>query len=167
MTGELADMLATDNILYQDALPEVPPGMTGADVPIYRTWKLHPIPKPTKLFFNIRVGPSYDELQGRASADATITAQLLALRIDALAFDGTTWWIIEFHGNAGLPQYGRLTGYPHLLRATYQIDPPLRSIMICDTINPYTLPLFTASGIPVATYPAPGQPASLLNPGAL
>jgi hypothetical protein len=137
--------------------------MTGDDVPLYTAWRANPVPIPTTTYFNVRVGPLQEDLTGAAGPDAALRAQLLALRIDALVFDGATWWILEFHGQAGIPALGRLLAYPDLLRTTYTVDPPLRSLMIAHTANPFLLPIFAHHHIPVLAYPNPGSPPINLN----
>ncbi|MHC4507795.1 MAG: hypothetical protein ACYTAO_02410, partial [Planctomycetota bacterium] len=149
--------------MFVDALPEIPPAMIGDDRPLYERWRRQPPFTPLKTFFNVRVGPVRDDLLGLNGQDAQLQAVLLALRIDMLTFSGTAWWVVEFHRGAGLAQFGRLLAYPELLRITYDLDPPLRSMMISTNANPFLEPLWTANNIPVFLYPEANTPPNRLN----
>jgi hypothetical protein len=153
MSTELEARLRQDNDLYLPPFPDPPPGMTGEDVPLYRAWLKKPTPSPLRAYYNVRVGPTLAELAGKDGPDARLQAQLLALRMDMLVFDGKTWTIIEFHGQAALPQLGRLVAYPDLLRNTYDFFEPIKTLLVAQNVNPYVLPLFNLNGIPVLTYP--------------
>lgn len=161
------ERVGQDAIRFAGPLPEAPPGLMGEDVPLYLGWRRFPLVGPTVSYFNVRLGPPLSELIGQSGDDLKLAAQLLALRADLLHHDGARWWIVEFHGQAGLPQFGRLLAYPTLLRSTYGVDPPIRSLMVCTTANPFLVPLFTAQGIPILTFPDTSQPGTVLNPAVL
>lgn len=155
--------LRADVDLYRVPLPVPPPGLTGEDLPLYTAFVERPPFRVSLAFFNVRVGPQVADLRGLSGIDAQLVAQLLAPRVDMLASDGRTWWLVEFHGQAGLSQLGRLVAYPELLRDTYPEAPPVRSVMIAQRPNPFALAAFTRRGIPVFVYDTPTSPPRAVN----
>lgn len=137
---------------FLENTPLTLPGASGADLPLYAAWKKNPRPTPLRTFFNVRVGPDLEQLTGGAGDSDLLAAQLSALRIDALTWDGSAWWIIEFHERAGLPQLGRLIAYPDLLRSTYGVDIPIQTLAVSRSVNFHLRPLFDKHGIPVLLY---------------
>lgn len=144
--------LARELDTFRAPFPDNPPGLTGEDVPLYRAFRSTPPIALQLAFFNVRVGPPIEHLAGVSGIDANLVAQLYSPRLDMLTWDGSRWWIIEFHGQAGLPQLGRLDAYPELLCATYPSAPATRSLMIANRVNPFVLPCFTRRRIAVFTY---------------
>lgn len=126
--------------------------MTGDDVPLYQAFRDRPPIRIATAFFNVRCGPPAAHLTAPGSSDERLIADLLAPRIDMLAFDGARWWVTEFHTQAGLPQLGRIDCYPELLCATYPGAPPLGRLMICSTVNPWTLVCYTRRRVALFTY---------------
>lgn len=152
---------------YERWLPERPEGMTGEDIPLYSQWRARPIPTVQTAFFNVRVGPAFSALAAPPDLDTTLAAQLLALRVDAVVWDGRSWWVIEYHSTASLAQFGRAIAYPQLLARTYGSGELIRSIIVARTVNPFLLPLFTEHQVAVLLYEAGATQAHLVNPEAL
>lgn len=157
------DELGGDAVSTRPPHPDRPPGMTGEDVPLYLAFRASPPFDLAHAFFNVRVGPQPTDLRGVAGIDAQLIAQLYAPRLDMLVHDGARWWVIEFHGQAGLAQLGRLDTYPELLCRTYKTAPPLHSLMVCNRVNPFVLPSFTKRQIPVIVYNPPNPQPELKN----
>jgi len=166
MNTALEARIQQDSDVYTLPFPEIPPAMTGADVPLYAAWLKRPYPSPVRAYFNVRVGAPLAHLTRQGTLDEYMTAQFYSPRIDLLLYDGKNYWIVEFHGQATLPQFGRLFAYPHLLRVTYSTDIPLRSLLVAQNINPYIHDLFHTNHIEVILYPdLLGQPQHLFPKG--
>jgi len=151
----LRDQLAEIALPFNGNQPPSPPGMTGDDLPLYRLWSAFPPTTVRDAFYNVRVGPPEGELRDVDQPDAYLAAQLLALRIDLLYFDGASWVVVEFHRSAGLPQLGRAIAYPALLKCSYPNDEPIRSVVAAYVVNPFLLPLFRAHRVQVWQAPTP------------
>lgn len=163
----LVDELRRDYFAYTEPFPDRPPGMTGEDIPLYYLWRERPVPPPRFVFFNVKVGPPpADQLTGDP-LQAALTAEFMAVHADAVVFDGTEWWILEYHRQASLPQYGRLLGYPRLFELTYPGFPRPRPLSLTYSVNPFLIPLFTEAQIPLLVYPEAKNPPQLLNPTAI
>jgi hypothetical protein len=162
MTPTTDNKIAQDNDVAYPPLPDTPPGMIGDDIPLYRAWLKNPKPTPHHVYFNVRVGPRIDELIGAAGDDLRTRAQIYAPRIDLLLWDSTSWWIIEFHGNAGLAQLGRLEAYPDLFRATYRPPDRVQTLLVAQSINPFIPDLFIDRNIAVILFPDLTQPPTVI-----
>ena len=165
--ADLIVALSATNTDYLGDLPTSAPGMTGEDVPLYWAWRAHPAIPSTHAFFNVRVGPQAAVLRGLAPLEARILAATSAPRIDLLLLQVSTWWILEFHGHAGLAQLGRVVCYPELLRETYDADVEVRSAVVSWTLNPFLEGSFTRRRIPVFVYTTDRPEPRLVNPAAL
>lgn len=151
----LRDQLAEIALPFNGIQPQSPPGMTGDDLPLYKLWSAFPPTATQDAFYNVRVGPPEGELRDLESPDAYLAAQLLALRIDLVYWDGASWLIVEFHRSAGLAQLGRAIAYPALLRTTYPNDEPIKAVVAAYVINPFLVPLFKSHNIGLWQAPTP------------
>jgi len=162
-----AEQLVEHGPAFYWPLPDRPPGMTGDDVELYDRWRRHPHVRAKRAWFNVRVGPDAAALARTASDDARLAAMLAAPRIDMLLDDGAGWWVVEFHGQAALPQLGRLLGYAWLLPRTYTAAPPVRLLLVGFNCNPFLLGLFDRYDVAVVAYRDLDSPLEVCVPGLL
>lgn len=102
----------------------------------------------TLLEYDIRVGlgrdpgPDYDDNIRQMALDLSFR------RIDCVAHSPESITIIEITHTVGFKAIGQIVGYPILYVLTYQPILPLRSLLVCASIQSDLVPVIETLGLP-------------------
>lgn len=125
------------------------PHMSPLDIPVWETFLKEQGNLFTAFDYDVRVGtgidpgPSYDDATRR---DAILLTQK---RIDAVGFREGEIWVIEVKPQASIGALGQLITYTELFIAYKKPDLPVRSIVVCNTVDPEVRDIFKTHGITV------------------
>lgn len=99
--------------------------------------------------YNVRVGlgrPSPEWADEALQRDWQMSTQL---RIDALLWDSERLTVVEIKPLADAEAFGQAYLYARLLRSTYYVVCPIRSIVVAEDVHPDLIHMFVLHDIPV------------------
>ncbi len=154
--------MAHKNYLYPHLIQE--------DIDIWEAFLARYTHRYTHFDYDVRVG------RGRPIADnepdniKKMAADLSRRRIDAIGYTTSEIHIIEITQVAGLKAIGQLFTYPTLYALTYKPLKPIRSVLVCETLETDIEPILANSTfIRYFVHPAPphddsNQPSQPITP---
>jgi len=86
----------------------------------------------TSIDYNVRIGVGFDPGPGVPDYARKAAIANTQLRIDAVAYDGTSWWLIEIKRRAGAGALGQLLQYAVLYETDYPKNSPLQLAIVTN-----------------------------------
>jgi hypothetical protein len=119
--------MASKNRLYPHLLPQ--------DIAVWERYLNSPDAAYHSIEYDVRVGSGRDPGDTYEANIRQMAIDLSQRRIDAVGHRRDTIDIIEITTDAGLTAIGQLHAYPRLYTARYNPTKPLRTVLVCESIQ--------------------------------
>jgi hypothetical protein len=134
---------------FQPELLAKYPHMAPQDVPVWERFLATEAARFTGIDYDVRVGQGITPSPETDPAIARDAVLLTQKRIDAVTFGPDEIWIIEVKPEASISALGQLLTYTDLFIASRKPDLPVRSVLICETIDRDMAQIFKKHNITV------------------
>ncbi len=127
------------------------PHMLAEDTAVWSKYLADPVHPIKEVWYDVHVGLPVEGLAPDDALGARIARGITRKRIDVVARVGGGLWVIEIKPAASMLALGQVLGYTRLFIEEYRPVEEVRSVIVCDDVDPDLADEFEALGVVIIT----------------
>ncbi|MBA7540029.1 hypothetical protein ES705_32318 [subsurface metagenome] len=123
------------------------PHMLAEDTEVWSKYLAAPVHRITEVWYDLHVGGPVAGVKPEDKLGMRIASGITRKRIDVVARVGGGWWVVEIKPFASMLALGQVLSYTRMFIEEYRPIEEVKSVVVCDAVDPDLLDEFEADGV--------------------
>ncbi|MBA7532757.1 hypothetical protein ES705_24987 [subsurface metagenome] len=125
------------------------PHMLAEDTAVWSKYLAAPVHRIKEVWYDVHVGRPVSGVKPDDKLGMRIASGITRKRIDVVARVGGGLWVVEIKPFAGMMALGQILSYTRLFIEEYRPEEEVRSVVVCDSLDPDLVDEFEDMGVVV------------------